>query len=146
MTSYAWDFGDGSSTVTGAKPTNHTYSTADNYTVTLTVTDSLNRTDSATHQITIATQPASAPLAQPDNSAPSEPALEPDALPYRTYLPLFIRVGSSRTISLRPVSGEAPVVGWLPALRSAGRQVAALPSSYILPPLVLQRSLRPRLH
>ena len=46
IASYSWDFGDGGSS-TGANPT-HTYTTAGNFIVTLTVTDNLGGTDSAT--------------------------------------------------------------------------------------------------
>ena len=49
---YSWDFGDGS-TGTGANPT-HTYSTAGNYTVTLTAT---NEGGSDTRSITVTAQP-----------------------------------------------------------------------------------------
>jgi RHS repeat-associated protein len=49
--SYAWSFGDGS-TATGAAPT-HSYKTAGNYTVTLTVSDPLGGTGTASTMATI---------------------------------------------------------------------------------------------
>jgi PKD repeat protein len=52
IASYAWTFGDGS-TGTGVKPS-HTYSTANTYNVTLTVTDNSGATNAITHQITVA--------------------------------------------------------------------------------------------
>jgi PKD repeat protein len=52
ITSYAWDFGDGS-TGTGAK-VSHTYTKSGTFTVLLTVTNSNNLTDQAQHSITIA--------------------------------------------------------------------------------------------
>jgi PKD repeat protein len=51
ITSYHFDFGDGNSD-TGAT-TSHTYSTAGNYTVTLTVTDNDGATGTTTKQITV---------------------------------------------------------------------------------------------
>jgi PKD repeat protein len=39
VTSYYWDFGDGSSQTTTSATTTHTYATPSTYTVTLTVTD-----------------------------------------------------------------------------------------------------------
>ncbi|WP_166643112.1 carboxypeptidase-like regulatory domain-containing protein [Alcanivorax sp. 24] len=48
---YAWDFGDGD-TATGVQTT-HTFTVADDYTVTLRVTDSDSRTDTTSQQLTI---------------------------------------------------------------------------------------------
>jgi PKD repeat protein len=52
ITSYSWNFGDGTPTGSG-QTTSHTYAVAGTYTVTLTITDSANRTNSATKQITV---------------------------------------------------------------------------------------------
>jgi PKD repeat protein len=52
VVAYSWDFGDDS---TGTGPTvNHTFATAGTYTVTLTVTDDLGGTDTATASVTVA--------------------------------------------------------------------------------------------
>lgn len=51
IVSYSWDFGDGN-TGTGATPS-HTYTTANTYNVTLTVTDNMSATDSAGTTATI---------------------------------------------------------------------------------------------
>jgi PKD repeat protein len=51
IASYAWDFGDGG-TSTAANP-NHTYGSADTYSVTLTVTDNDGATDSETKDVTV---------------------------------------------------------------------------------------------
>lgn len=51
ITSYAWDFGDGT-TGSGVKPA-HSYTRGGQYTVTLTVTDSGNQTDSVSQSIAV---------------------------------------------------------------------------------------------
>ena len=52
ITSYSWNFGDGSSLVSG-KAVEHVYEIAGNYTATLTVSDSSNQTDSITQNIVV---------------------------------------------------------------------------------------------
>jgi len=76
ISSYAWTFGDGSST-TGATPS-HTYSSTGSYTVTLKVTDSDGQSASSTKQITVA------PTFQNPTAAFSAPAggLEGQALTF----------------------------------------------------------------
>ncbi|WP_104091171.1 PKD domain-containing protein [Arthrobacter sp. GMC3] len=61
IASYKWDFGDGSPTGTGVTP-NHTYSTAGNYTVVLTVTSSSGVAATASRIVT-AVVPNQAPVA-----------------------------------------------------------------------------------
>ncbi|MBM1144483.1 PKD domain-containing protein [Alcanivorax sp. ZXX171] len=56
---YAWDFGDGG-TATGVQAT-HTFTAADDYTVTLTVTDSDSRADTSSQQLTITTGGTTSP-------------------------------------------------------------------------------------
>ena len=62
--SYAWDFGDGE-TASGAQST-HVFTDAGDYTVTLTVTDSDDRTDTTSQSLTItdAGVPPAAPVAE----------------------------------------------------------------------------------
>jgi PKD repeat protein len=60
---YAWDFGDGSSS-TASNPT-HTYATAGNYTATLTVTDNSGLSDSSTIVTTVT---------DPNNAMPTTPS------------------------------------------------------------------------
>ncbi len=58
IVSYRWDFGDGSAPVTTSSATkSHTFTTAGNYTVTLTVKDSKDRTATTTKQVQV-TDPA----------------------------------------------------------------------------------------
>ncbi|MFC6713178.1 PKD domain-containing protein [Branchiibius cervicis] len=59
VASYDWDFGDGSTHATTAKP-NHTYTSAGSYNVTLTVTDNDGATGSVTHSVTVVNQPPTA--------------------------------------------------------------------------------------
>ncbi len=60
ITSYAWDFGDGT-TISGLSPTqSHTYAAAGVYTVKLTVTDSDGLSASVSHQLTVGTPPVPA--------------------------------------------------------------------------------------
>ena len=58
---YSWDFGDGSAAGTGVNPS-HTYGSAGNYNVILTVKDTSNATNSVTHQVTV-TAPNQPPTA-----------------------------------------------------------------------------------
>ncbi len=52
ITSYSWNFGDGSAVVTGASATvNHVYPTAKSYPVTLTITDNTTAADAVTHNV-----------------------------------------------------------------------------------------------
>ena len=52
ISSYDWDFGDGSTHATTKNPS-HTYASAGSYDVTLTITDSLGRTADVTHQAVV---------------------------------------------------------------------------------------------
>ncbi|HLY48962.1 MAG TPA: PKD domain-containing protein [Solirubrobacteraceae bacterium] len=51
VTSYGWDFGDGSS-ATGARPA-HAYAKAGTYTVSLTISDSSGNTSRVSHRVTV---------------------------------------------------------------------------------------------
>jgi PKD repeat protein len=53
ITSYVWDFGDGSSATTSTPTTSKTYGAAGTYAVTLTITDSLGRTATVTQTVTV---------------------------------------------------------------------------------------------
>ncbi|MEE9351199.1 MAG: PKD domain-containing protein, partial [Thiotrichaceae bacterium] len=48
LTRYTWDFGDGTTTSTSISNTTHTYTTAGSYTVSLTVTDEGDKSDTST--------------------------------------------------------------------------------------------------
>jgi PKD repeat protein len=61
ITGYSWTFGDGA-TGTGVSPS-HTYTNSGTYTVKLTITDSAGHTSSVSHTISVATAPASVPVA-----------------------------------------------------------------------------------
>jgi PKD repeat protein len=52
ISNYAWSFGDGSPSGTGATPS-HTYATSGTYTVTLTVTDSAGLVASVSHSVVV---------------------------------------------------------------------------------------------
>jgi PKD repeat protein len=58
ITSYAWDFGDGSPAGAGATPTAHAYESSGTYLVTLTVTDNDGLTGTATRTVTVSEPPA----------------------------------------------------------------------------------------
>lgn len=54
ITTYSWDFGDGTPIVTGASPlTSHPYATENTFTVTLTVTDDLGKTGSKSQTVSV---------------------------------------------------------------------------------------------
>lgn len=63
VTSYEWEFGDGTAAGSGAHAT-HTYASAGTYDVKLTVTDNAGDMDSVTHEVTVTAVP-------PDNEAPT---------------------------------------------------------------------------
>ena len=58
--SYLWDFGDGSATVSDENPT-HVFTSTGSFTVTMTVTDPQNQSDSATMQIDVSEEVVIAP-------------------------------------------------------------------------------------
>lgn len=57
IASYDWNWGDNTTDGSGATPA-HSYSSPGNYSVTLTVTDSLGKTDGITHTVTASGPPA----------------------------------------------------------------------------------------
>jgi chitodextrinase len=65
ISSYSWSFGDGTTSV--GIQSSHTYLTAGNYTVRLTVTDNTGATDTASTKATISSAPPSAPLVKVSN-------------------------------------------------------------------------------
>ena len=58
ITSYAWDFGDGTAATTSGPTTSHAYAQPGSYTATLTVTDSYGQTSSAATQTVIVSDAA----------------------------------------------------------------------------------------
>ena len=64
ITSYRWDFGDGSSATTTAAQTDHTYAAGGTYTATVTAVDSSGRTGSASVGVTLI-GPAATPTPTP---------------------------------------------------------------------------------
>jgi PKD repeat protein len=74
ITDYSWDFGDGTPTrdTAGAAATSHTFTAPGIYTVTLTTTDDLGTTASASHQVTV-DKPSAAFAFSPSSPAPNAP-------------------------------------------------------------------------
>ena len=66
ITSYSWNFGDGSNAGTG-QVTDHTYSQSGTYTITLTVTDNAGATATTQHDVTVTAPPVSS-VVVPDTS------------------------------------------------------------------------------
>ena len=75
---YLWDFGDGSGK-TSSHPS-HTYQAPGQYSVTLTVTDSLGRTDMRTKQVTV-NNPTPPPTQKPTPTPTDVPPTQPPASP-----------------------------------------------------------------
>ncbi|MFT4108332.1 PKD domain-containing protein, partial [Propionicimonas sp.] len=68
VASYKWDFGDGSAVVEKTTATTtHTYTTAGDYTVTLTVTDNRGGTATATKSVTVGAQQSGVIIAESAN-------------------------------------------------------------------------------
>ncbi|MFT4225559.1 PKD domain-containing protein [Micropruina sp.] len=68
IASYKWEFGDGSDPVTGSSPTaDHTYATAGDFTIKLTVTDNRGGTATKTEQVTTGTQASGQVIAESAN-------------------------------------------------------------------------------
>jgi PKD repeat protein len=63
LTKYAWDFGDGTLFTATSASTNHTFTTAGTFTVTLLVTDDAGQTAKTTNAVTVAPAGAVAPTA-----------------------------------------------------------------------------------
>jgi PKD repeat protein len=63
--SYQWDFGDGTTTTTTGPTASHTYTTTGQYTVSVTVTDSLDLSAATTRSLTVRALPESAFSATP---------------------------------------------------------------------------------
>ena len=68
IASYRWDFGDGTTPGTGAKPS-HTFAAGGTYNVTLTVTDNQGATGSSTVTVTVAAPANQKPVASFTSSA-----------------------------------------------------------------------------
>jgi PKD repeat protein len=110
ISDYSWDFGDGTSADTGSTPSaSHTYPNAGTYTVTLTVTDQLGLSDTATEQVVIA--PASVqstgapPPVQPPVSTPA-PTPPPSSPPVTTTpkpVSLVVKLSGARRQRLAQV-------------------------------------------
>jgi PKD repeat protein len=86
ITSYSWNFGDGSPLQGGAAPT-HAYAAAGSYEVTLTVTDSASLTASYSHVISVAAGsgggaiPTPVPIVTTPTAAPAGGGSQPPASP-----------------------------------------------------------------
>lgn len=63
LSSYAWDFGDGTTLVAQTSSANHTFTNSGSFTVSLTVTDSAGTTAKTTNSVTVASAGTVAPTA-----------------------------------------------------------------------------------
>ena len=108
ITDWSWDFGDASSSATGATPV-HTYSSAGTFPVTLTVTDVDGFAASTTQSVTVA--PASPPSAPTFTAA--SPPLEATVAKHYSYTfaasgspaPSFSLSGGPAWLSISAVAG-----------------------------------------
>jgi PKD repeat protein len=119
ITSYAWDFGDGS---TGAgETTAHTYAASGTYPVTLTVTSGTGGTGSVTHDVSVSggtTNPISfVAAASAAGSAASETVTVPSG----------VAAGDEMLLLATDVSGTQPLTGppgWTPVSSNAGTAIS----------------------
>lgn len=102
ISSWFWEFGDGA-TSTSQSPS-HAYTSADTYTVTLTVTDDNGASDTTSQSVTV-TDPSGAIL--------SVTGMSPDTMPIASTMNVTINgtgFESGANVSLSNGSGPAPVV------------------------------------
>jgi PKD repeat protein len=73
VTSYSWSFGDGTSATTSSPSTTHTYSRPGVYVATVTATDDVGQTASASVQVTVTSSVTASFTVSPNNPVPGQP-------------------------------------------------------------------------
>lgn len=136
VASYSWDFGDGGSS--NAQNPSHTYSAANTYTVTLTVTDNQGAPSAPTSKIVMVTAPPVSCMTPPTGTPPaglSHPTLSLLETSALSGLPFGVAVSKDSVAYITQLLAASAVRADLPStVLSAPFAVGDLPSQVLMSP------------
>src|SRR6266576_901946 len=136
VASYSWDFGDGGSS--NVQNPSHTYSAANTYTVTLTVTDNQGAPSAPTSKIVMVTAPPLSCMTPPTGTPPaglSHPTLSLLETSALSGLPFGVAVSKDSVAYITQLQLATAVRADLPSTAlSAPFSVGSLPSQVLMSP------------